>query len=68
MHNVVPTASFGDPQALSNLAALAQPPWQARPVTVTSEQAVGADNKANPSGPLSAYHRRTSTTSITPSG
>ena len=34
VHNVVPTASFDDPQALSNLAALAGPPWHAGPVTV----------------------------------
>ncbi len=56
VHNVLPSASFDDSQALSVLSALAEPPWQARPVTVTSEQAVVAYNRSNPERSLVAYY------------
>jgi hypothetical protein len=56
VHNVLPSASFDDVQALSVLSALAEPPWHARPVTVTSEQAVVAYNRSNPPRPLVAYY------------
>ncbi|HKB31822.1 MAG TPA: substrate-binding domain-containing protein [Streptosporangiaceae bacterium] len=56
VHNVRPSASFDDPQALSVLSTLAEPPWLARPVTVTSEQAVEAYNKSTPGRPLIAYY------------
>ncbi len=56
VHNVLPSASFDDPQALSALSALAEPPWQARPVTVTSEQAVEAFNNTHPDRQLIAYY------------
>jgi hypothetical protein len=56
VHNVLPSATFDDPQALSVLSTLAEPPWQARPVTVSSEQAVVAYNKANPNRHLVAYY------------
>ncbi len=56
VHNVEPTTSFDDPQSLYYFAALAQPPWNSRPVTVTSEQAVEAFNRANPRQPLAAFY------------
>jgi Bacterial extracellular solute-binding protein len=56
VHNVLPSASFDDPQALSVLSTLAEPPWRAHPVTVTSEQAVVAYNKTDPELPLVAYY------------
>jgi hypothetical protein len=56
VHYVLPSASFNDPQELAVLSTLAEPPWQARPVTVTSEQAVEAYNKSSPSQPLTAYY------------
>ncbi len=56
VHSVLPTASLDDPQALSVLTVLTQPPWRAHPLTVSSEQAVEAYNKANLRQPLSAYY------------
>jgi hypothetical protein len=56
VHSVLPSASFDNPQELSVLSALAEPPWQARPVTVTSEQAVAAYNTSAPRRPLAAYY------------
>ena len=56
VHYVLPSASFNDPQKLAVLSTLAEPPWQARPVTVTSEQAVAAYNKSSPNQPLTAYY------------
>ncbi len=56
VHNLVPTTSFDDPQSLHYFATLAQPPWNSRPVTVTTEQAVEAYNQANPQQPLTAFY------------
>ncbi len=56
VHNLVPTTSFDDPQSLHYFATLAQPPWNTRPVTVTTEQAVEAYNQANPHQPLTAFY------------
>jgi len=56
VHNVVPTTSFDDPQLLSSFAALAEPPWDLHPVTVSSEQAVESYNQANPRQPLTAFY------------
>jgi extracellular solute-binding protein len=56
VHNVRPSASFDNSQELAVLTTLAEPPWQARPVTVTSEQAVEAYNKSDPSKQLVAYY------------
>ncbi len=56
VHNVEPTTSLGDPQALHYFAMLAQPPWNMRPVTITTEQAVEAYNQANPRQPLAAFY------------
>ncbi|MGE5291511.1 MAG: substrate-binding and VWA domain-containing protein [Micromonosporaceae bacterium] len=56
VHNVVPTTSFDDPQSLSYFAALAQPPWEAHPITVTTEQAVGLYNQTRPQQALTAFY------------
>jgi Ca-activated chloride channel homolog len=56
VHNVVPTTSFDDPQALSSFAALSLPPWHARPVTIASEQAVETYNRSGPRVPLMAFY------------
>ena len=56
VHSVVPTTSFDDPQSLSYFAALAQPPWDGHPITVTTEQAVGLYNQARPQQALTAFY------------
>lgn len=56
VHNVVPTASFDNPQALSAFTSFAEPPWKGRPVTVTTEQAVESYNKSRPRMPLRAFY------------
>ncbi len=56
VHNVIPTTSFNDPRALSAFAGLAEPPWNARPITITSEQAIKAYNQSNPRVPLTAFY------------
>jgi Bacterial extracellular solute-binding protein len=56
VHNLVPTTSFDDPQSLHYFATLAQPPWDTRAVTVSTEQAVEAYNRANARLPLTAFY------------
>jgi Bacterial extracellular solute-binding protein len=56
VHNVVPTTSFDDPQALSYFASLAQPPWDGHPITVSSEQAVATYNQSKPRQPVTAFY------------
>jgi hypothetical protein len=56
VHNVVPTTSFDDPQALSYFTALAQPPWDGHPITVSSEQAVVMYNRSEPRQPVTAFY------------
>jgi Ca-activated chloride channel family protein len=50
------TSQFADPTSLASFVATAEPPWNARPVTVTSEQAVIAYDRANPRQPLAAQY------------
>jgi hypothetical protein len=50
------TSQFADPTSLASFVATAAPPWNARPVTVTSEQAVIAYDRANPRQPLAAQY------------
>lgn len=56
VHNLEPTTSLNDPQALHYFDTLAQPPWNMRPVTIATEQAVEAYNQANPRQPLAAFY------------
>ncbi len=56
VHNVIPTTSFNDPRALASFAGLSEPPWNARPITITSEQAIETYNQANPRVPLKAFY------------
>jgi Bacterial extracellular solute-binding protein len=56
VHNLEPTTSLNDPQALHYFTTLAQPPWNLRPVTIASEQAVEAYNQANARQPLAAFY------------
>jgi Bacterial extracellular solute-binding protein len=50
------TSQFDDPSSLTSFVATAAPPFNARPVTVTSEQAVIAYDRANPGQPLAAQY------------
>ena len=50
------SAQFDDPASLAAFVIQADPPLDARPVTVTSEQAVIAYDAANPSAPLAARY------------
>ena len=50
------TSQFDDPASLSSFVSTAAPPFNARPVTVTSEQAVIAYDRANPAQPLAAQY------------
>jgi Ca-activated chloride channel family protein len=50
------TSQFDDPASLASFVATAAPPWNGRPVTVTSEQAVIAYDRANPGQPLAAQY------------
>jgi Bacterial extracellular solute-binding protein len=56
VHSLEPTTSLNDPQALHYFDTLAQPPWNLRPVTIATEQAVEAYNRANPRQPLAAFY------------
>ena len=55
-HLTSPTSYFDDPASLSSLVALAEPPLDQNPVTVTTEQAVIAYDSANPRQPLAAMY------------
>lgn len=50
------TSQFDSPAALASFVSTAAPPFSARPVTVTSEQAVIAYDRANPARPLAAQY------------
>ncbi|HUZ26521.1 MAG TPA: substrate-binding domain-containing protein [Streptosporangiaceae bacterium] len=50
------TSQFDDPASLASFVSTAGPPLNSRPVTVTSEQAVIAYDRANPSQPLAAQY------------
>lgn len=50
------TSQFGDPTSLASFVTTAQPPFNGRPITVTSEQAVIAYDRANPQQPLAAQY------------
>ena len=50
------TSQFGDPTSLASFVSTAQPPLNGRPITVTSEQAVIAYDRANPQQPLAAQY------------
>jgi hypothetical protein len=50
------TSQFGDPASLASFAATAAPPFNGRPVTVTTEQAVIAYDRANSAQPLAAQY------------
>jgi hypothetical protein len=53
-HGVQATGQFASPASLAALVASAGPPLDSRPVTVTTEQAVLAYDRAHPSAPLTA--------------
>lgn len=50
------SAQFDDPTSLATFVTLANPPLDARPVTVTSEQAVFSYDAAHPGQPLAARY------------
>jgi hypothetical protein len=50
------TSQFDDPTSLASFVDTAQPPFNGRPITVTSEQAVIAYDRANPQQPLAAEY------------
>lgn len=50
------TSQFDDPTSLASFVTTAQPPFNGRPITVTSEQAVIAYDRANPQQPLAAQY------------
>jgi hypothetical protein len=50
------SAQFDDPTSLAAFVSLANPPLNAHPVTVTTEQAVLSYDKVNPSHPLAANY------------
>jgi len=50
------TSQFDDPASLASFVSTAGPPFNSRPVTVTSEQAVVAYDRANPKQPLAAQY------------
>jgi hypothetical protein len=50
------SAQFDDPTSLAAFVSLANPPLNARPVTVTTEQAVLSYDAANPQHPLAAQY------------
>jgi hypothetical protein len=54
--SVQSSAEFDDPTSLTAFVTQAAPPLNARPVTVTSEQAVIAYDTAHPSQPLAAVY------------
>jgi von Willebrand factor type A domain len=51
-----PSAQFSDPASLASFVTLANPPLDAHPVTVTSEQAVLSYDAAHPGHPLAARY------------
>jgi Ca-activated chloride channel homolog len=51
-----PSAQFDDPESLTAFVTQAAPPLGARPVTVTSEQAVIAYDAVHPTAPLAAEY------------
>jgi Ca-activated chloride channel homolog len=51
-----PSAQFDSPTSLAAFVSLANPPLDAHPVTVTSEQAVIGYDEANPDQPLAARY------------
>jgi Bacterial extracellular solute-binding protein/von Willebrand factor type A domain len=51
-----PSAQFDDPTSLTAFTTLAEPPLDAHPVTVTSEQAVLTYDAAHPDQPLAARY------------
>jgi Ca-activated chloride channel homolog len=55
-HTASVTSYFDDPASLSDFVSLAAPPFNGDPVTVTTEQAVFAYDKANPHHPLAAVY------------
>jgi hypothetical protein len=50
------TSQFDDPASLASFVSTAGPPFNSRPVTVTSEQAVIDYDRANPREPLAAQY------------
>jgi hypothetical protein len=50
------TQQFASPTALASFVSTANAPWHSRDITVTSEQAVIAYDRANPSQPLAAQY------------
>jgi hypothetical protein len=50
------TQQFASPTSLASFVSTAAAPWDSRDVTVTSEQAVIAYDRANPSQPLAAQY------------
>jgi Ca-activated chloride channel homolog len=58
------SAQFNTPTSLAAFVSLANPPLDAHPVTVTSEQAVIGYDKANPGRPLAARYPATGSAAL----
>jgi hypothetical protein len=50
------TSQFDDPTSLASFVDTAAPPFNGRPITVTTEQAVIAYDRTNPAAPLAAQY------------
>jgi hypothetical protein len=62
--SVQSSAQFNTPTSLAAFVSLANPPLDAHPVTVTSEQAVIGYDKANPGRPLAAQYPATGSAAL----
>jgi hypothetical protein len=62
--SVQSSAQFDTPTSLAAFVSLANPPLNAHPVTVTSEQAVIGYDKANPGRPLAAQYPATGSAAL----
>jgi Ca-activated chloride channel family protein len=58
------TSQFDDPASLASFVSTASPPLNGRPVTVTSEQAVVAYDRANSAQPLAAQYPTSTRTKL----
>jgi Bacterial extracellular solute-binding protein/von Willebrand factor type A domain len=58
------TSQFDDPASLASFVSTTAPPFNGRPVTVTSEQAVIAYDRVNPTQPLAAQYPSDTTATL----
>jgi Bacterial extracellular solute-binding protein len=63
-HTAAVTSYFDDPDSLGAFVSQSAPPFNADPITVTTEQAVLAYDQANPHQPLAAVYPASSRTEL----